>query len=288
MDHSLEIIYEPRHGRPVDMNIVFIHGLSGNSRSTWTHEDTSTFWPEDMLPREFPYCRVLTYSYAADLMDFFPKAAARRKSIDDHSTDLIEALNNFRAVPQKAHEGIAFVAHSLGGLICANALTHDKADETNIRRYTSFIFFFATPFADPECLDLWTDTVENFYILCGMGNDDFENPNEQTTMARSVIKRFGEYIHSKPRSSIQLIFFAEDDPIKNGNADGIKILEEDMAAPEGGHSVTIEGDHVSMCKLHYGSSGCRVFFGHLSQIKRPAFSEYMVATVRVRERPGWM
>lgn len=51
------------------MDIVFIHGLGGTSRRTWSkNEDPDLFWPLKFLPLEPDVCltRILTFGYNAN------------------------------------------------------------------------------------------------------------------------------------------------------------------------------------------------------------------------------
>lgn len=52
------------------MDIIFIHGLGGTSRRTWSkNEDPELFWPLKFLPLEPDVClaRVLTFGYNANI-----------------------------------------------------------------------------------------------------------------------------------------------------------------------------------------------------------------------------
>ena len=52
------------------MDIIFIHGLGGASRRTWSkNEDPELFWPLKFLPLEPESClaRVLTFGYNANI-----------------------------------------------------------------------------------------------------------------------------------------------------------------------------------------------------------------------------
>jgi hypothetical protein len=55
-------------------SIVLVHGLEGDSESTWTYEPTNLFWPRDLLPKDLPKARILVFSYPANLTYFFPEA----------------------------------------------------------------------------------------------------------------------------------------------------------------------------------------------------------------------
>jgi hypothetical protein len=64
---GLNVVYTPTNGHKAD--IVFIHGLGGSSRMTWSkNKDPELFWPLTFLPLEPDIClaRILTFGYNAD------------------------------------------------------------------------------------------------------------------------------------------------------------------------------------------------------------------------------
>ena len=44
-------------------SIVFVHGLTGNRETTWTHKEAKVFWPQAFLARDLPNTRILTFGY---------------------------------------------------------------------------------------------------------------------------------------------------------------------------------------------------------------------------------
>ena len=73
------------------ISMIFVHGLNGTSRGTWTKSDT--FWPVDMFARENPHCRIFTFGYNANL--FFDTADG---SITTYAESLLADLVVFRKV----------------------------------------------------------------------------------------------------------------------------------------------------------------------------------------------
>ena len=70
------------------MDIVFIHGLGGTSRRTWSkNEDPELFWPLKFLPLEPDVClaRILTFGYNAN----FRTAGNVSTSVLDFAKDLL-------------------------------------------------------------------------------------------------------------------------------------------------------------------------------------------------------
>lgn len=102
------------------MDIVFIHGLGGTSRGTWTKSrDPEKFWPLTFLPLEPDIClaRIMTFGYSAT----FQAAGNVTTSILDFAKELLFDLKY--AKDQNTNELdvgtvlLIFVVHSMGGLI---------------------------------------------------------------------------------------------------------------------------------------------------------------------------
>ena len=87
---GLQVIYSPPEDRIVD--IVFVHGLGGSSRMTWSkNRDPDLFWPLKFLPLEqgIDKARILVFGYNSN---FRPGSAKTNKSILDFAKDLLYDL----------------------------------------------------------------------------------------------------------------------------------------------------------------------------------------------------
>lgn len=132
---GLTLIYEPESPPPVD--IIFVHGLGGTSRHTWSKgHSIDYFWPERYLPfePETQFARLLSFGYDANfkasgpasvsgIADFaksllysmkFAKGLALEElelgEVSDQSRTEIEHADNME-------RPIIFIAHSMGGLV---------------------------------------------------------------------------------------------------------------------------------------------------------------------------
>ena len=171
---SLEVSKEPEepglHAIPIDpvtddrvgrqhyeVDVVAIHGLDGSPWGTWTHKD-GTFWLRDTLPKDIPGARIFTYSYPSQLLWSQSEA-----TIMDYTQSLLENLLVQRRNQQR--RPIIFLAHSLGGIVCKEALIKAKNDPrfSVILESTVGILFFGTPHRGAETeMGVFLGNIINF------------------------------------------------------------------------------------------------------------------------------
>ncbi|THY82944.1 hypothetical protein D6C95_08605 [Aureobasidium pullulans] len=153
--------------------IVSVHGLRGHPKGTWTaaapaaaaapasngSDNTtkkprglkslfkrrtagplsttgSVFWPEEYLAADIPQACVWTYGYSADVIGGLFQAN-NKNSISQHGRDLSVRLE--REVDNE--KPIAFVVHSLGGIILKDAIRRSEM----VRNRTNLVIFLGTP-----------------------------------------------------------------------------------------------------------------------------------------------
>jgi hypothetical protein len=71
-------------------SIVFVHGLTGNRESTWTHAPSKVCWPEKLLKNDIPEARIMSFGYDADVVHFWSEASQNR--VGNHAQDLLSEL----------------------------------------------------------------------------------------------------------------------------------------------------------------------------------------------------
>lgn len=131
--HGLQVLYRPDNPRAI--GIIFVRGLGGISRLTWSWDrHLNRFWPKERLPLEpgFKDARVLSCRYNANFLsqtvDIF--------NISDFAKDLLLQVNfgsdeNKRLevgkvsdqnvigelISQVNRVHIIFLVHSMGGVV---------------------------------------------------------------------------------------------------------------------------------------------------------------------------
>jgi Predicted acetyltransferases and hydrolases with the alpha/beta hydrolase fold len=126
------------------VDIVFIHGLGGGSRKTWSYSsDPDHFWPSWLVTdSEFVDVRLHTFGYNADWSE------RGQNVFDIHSFGqlLLSSLRNHPDIRRSATR-IILVGHSMGGCVAKQAYLlarHDPSAKDIADRIHSF-FFLATP-----------------------------------------------------------------------------------------------------------------------------------------------
>lgn len=145
---GLHVVYTPPGPHKID--IVFVHGLGGTSRLSWSYDrNLANFWPKEWLPQEpgFKDARILTFGYHAhfhsptkDVLDISAFSKMLLFDLKCFCTGEGDALG-IGKVP------IIFVVHSMGGLVVKEAciLGRDDTQYKDIIKNICSIVFLATP-----------------------------------------------------------------------------------------------------------------------------------------------
>lgn len=147
---GLTLLHEPESPTA---DIVFIHGLDGTSRHTWSkNRDPNLFWPLKWLPYEpeLSSARIMTFGYNSH----FSSISNRKEGIlnvSDFAKDLLFSMKFMTGASERRLDigsvPIIFVAHSMGGLIVKKAFILGQHDEhyQDLVRAMSGIVFLSTP-----------------------------------------------------------------------------------------------------------------------------------------------
>ncbi|KAI1258636.1 WD40 repeat-like protein [Xylariaceae sp. FL1019] len=141
---GLNLLFEPSEPR---VDLVFVHGLQGGSRKTWSFNpsDPSSYWPMEWLPLEpgFRHARIHSFGYDSD----WKRPSASTLTIHDFAVALLADLRHAPALKRNGNTPIILLAHSMGGLVIKKAYLLALRNDIykNIASRVHTMFFLGTP-----------------------------------------------------------------------------------------------------------------------------------------------
>ena len=123
-NHGIKTPYN--HGKDVYFNILSVHGLTGNAYNTWLDKETGIHWPSKLLGKDISESSILSFGYNADVVNIWVWEPALSSRLSDLAKNLVGKRVRERERSDTEIRRIIFIAHSLGGLVTKQALTHPK------------------------------------------------------------------------------------------------------------------------------------------------------------------
>ncbi|MGA0560659.1 esterase/lipase family protein [Larkinella sp. VNQ87] len=117
--------------------IVFVHGVTGNSKDTWTHPVSGAYWP-NLIANDsaFNGFNVYVYNYPSP-------ALGKSYNIDEVAENMRLVLSNDKVFN---HKQVVFLCHSMGGLVTRSYLLKNR----DLIPKVAMAYFFATPTTGSE------------------------------------------------------------------------------------------------------------------------------------------
>ena len=211
-NYGVKVLHDGGPGASVD--IVFVHGLTGNAYNTWLHKDPRVHWPSEFLRQDIPDARILSFGYDADIVNFWNPASNSRLS--NHGENMVGELVRKRERTNTETRKILFIAHSLGGLVIEHALSHSRNAVEDflqqIERHTAGIVFLGVPHCGAD-LASWASFGTRMVSLLKRANKDIVGVLEPgSEMLRLVEKNFHNILRLRKDkgSEISIICFYEE------------------------------------------------------------------------------
>ncbi|KAL5884438.1 hypothetical protein ACKVWC_003410 [Pyricularia oryzae] len=230
------------------VDICFVHGLTGNRISTWTAHGQTAPWPKTLLPEKLSKARILTYGYDAYIVS---KVVASSNRLIDHATNLLTDLTNEREGSGASSRPLIFVAHSLGGLVCKEAILQSRNNPNHRRRklfaHLKGIVFMGTPHKGSWMAD-WAKMPASALGLIKSTNKSLLRILEtDDQLLESIQARFLALVREQREAGRQLevTCFFEELPLP---AVG-KVVSKESATFEGYDPITIHANHSDMVKF---------------------------------------
>lgn len=218
------------------LDIIFIHGLSGDPKETWTCSSAAdpgdAYWPV-WISRDISTANVYALGYPANaIASWFVESM----SLYERAKAVLEYLAGLGL----GNRPIAIVTHSLGGLLAKQmlrtGLEADDTDWTAIAEAIGLIVFLATPhsgssvasilnFVLPRLASKYTGTLQS-----GSAQLDELNASYKTAAQKRNIETVAYYETFKTK--------------------GIMVVPKESANPgvSGVNPIPIDADHASICK----------------------------------------
>lgn len=86
-DIGLRVIGETLGRTDATVDIVLVHGITGNGYHTWCDPKSGVHWPSTFLKEDIPDARILCFSYDADVTSFWGHSSRNRLS--EHAKALL-------------------------------------------------------------------------------------------------------------------------------------------------------------------------------------------------------
>ncbi|GAW17446.1 hypothetical protein ANO14919_069030 [Xylariales sp. No.14919] len=245
---GLSVVYTPENGHKAD--IVFIHGLGGTSRLTWSkNKNPELFWPLTFLPLEPDLClsRILTFGYNAN----FLKSGNLSTSVLDFAKgllfDLKYAKDELKEDLNMGNVPLIFVVHSMGGLIVKEAYIQGQNDpeyEAIVRAITA-IAFLATPHRGTNLAETLNRILQSVILT-----NSKQYVAELARNSFTLQKLNEQFRHIAPRLDIVSFYETQPTPIGLKSAK-VMVLEKDSSVLgyPGETSKALDADHHGVCKF---------------------------------------
>lgn len=219
------------------LDVVFVHGLSGDGITTWKQDGLSESWLE-WLSHDIPAIAVWSLTYPAGATKW--TTAGEGMALPDRAANLIPTMLHYGI----GSRGAVFVCHSLGGLIVKQILRHSTEmaipEWAPIAQSTRGVAFLATPHAGSN-LATFAKVV------------DASRPT-RTLLALTAhcphLKELGDwYRQNASRLGIETAAYAESRRIRRGIR-LVTVVTTTSANPgiEGCITTSVDADHIDICK----------------------------------------
>lgn len=230
------------------IDVCFVHGLTGNRDSTWTVSKQSTPWPAMLLPPKLPRARLLAWGYDAYVVQ---ASVVSENRLTDHATNLLIDITNDRASCGATSRPLIFVAHSLGGLVCKEAIllsrNNPESHLCSIFEYTTGIIFMGTPHRGSWIADWMKIPASSLGVLKSTNKSLLQVLRTDNQLLESIQVRFWSMVRGQRESGrrLEITCFFEELPLPVFG----KVVSKQSATIEGYTSVSVHANHRDMVKF---------------------------------------
>ncbi|KAK7570364.1 hypothetical protein V3481_019544 [Fusarium oxysporum f. sp. vasinfectum] len=242
---GVEVLVNPPDA---DVDICFVHGLTGDRTSTWTARGQPAPWPKTLLPSELPKACILTYGYDAYVVS---KSVASSNRLIDHAMNLLTDLTNDRRRRNASGRPLIFVVHSLGGLVCKEAILLSRNNPNRSRQdfftHIKGVVFMGTPHKGSWMADWSGIPAKALGLVKSTNRSLLEVLETNNQYLESIHVRFLSMMREQREAGRQLevACFFEELPLSTVG----KVVSKESATFEGYDPITIHANHADMVKF---------------------------------------
>ncbi|XXG96484.1 hypothetical protein Hte_002767 [Hypoxylon texense] len=239
---GLTTLHDPLPSTRVAADVVFVHGLGGGSRKTWSYSsDLYHYWPQAWLANDpdFADTRIHSFGYKSDW-------AERQQSIlniRDFAESLVGELKNNPSI-RRSNTRIIFICHSMGGCVAKKAyiLARQDPSSKDLADRVHSIFFLGTPHRGSDLAAI----LKRLSIIAWGSKPFVSDLTPESSALRDINDTFRHYA-----SDLRLWSFYETIPTKPKVLN--KIVVERHSATLGYPNeeiVAMNADHRQLCKFN--------------------------------------
>jgi hypothetical protein len=212
------------------LDILFIHGLTGDPEATWTAAGAAKeYWP-NWLCEQFPNVSIYTLGYPASILE---KWAKQEMNLHERANNMLEQLAAYGI----GNRPIAMITHSLGGLLAKEMLrASNECTDTAWKRVaenTRLMAFLSTPHSG---------AVLKFFIP-RLASAHVELLSNSSGFLTNLNQSYRELVAQR---NIATVSYYEK--YKTGKL--VLVVTEESADPgvTGTRPIPVDADHNSICK----------------------------------------
>lgn len=234
---GLNTLFDPEN--PAIADLVFVHGLGGGSKSTWTKSNNpSLYWPKEWLPQDpgFQDVRIHSFGYNSNWGD------ESILNVHDFAKALLGSIQDCPLIPRNTSAPLILIGHSMGGLVIKRAyiMARQKEEYEKLSQRVKAILFLATPHRGADLAQLLTKVLN-----VSPGARPFVKDLHRNSLAtQSINEEFPQYCQD-----LRLYSFYETLPMAYGLGKSL-VVEKDAAVLgySNEHSTYLNANHREVCK----------------------------------------
>jgi len=235
-------VYRPRQGKPITLDVVFLHGLSGSPIKTWvcSENDQEVFWPSEWLASDFPRSRIVSVGYIANK---FVWEIGNSYPLKNRASEILNALID-HGIGQDRSRGFILIGHSMGGLQIKEMLRicQTRKDEGAKMFFNNCrgIAFYGVP-------HLGTDLASYALNFSMFVPDIIKDLANHSNSLHSLNHDFLNLVATQKYLKQNVLNFVERQPVVMFTL-ALKVVPEWSATLDNFRNEFVEHDHHSICK----------------------------------------